>query len=210
MKGRVHLRERGFTLVEVLVALLVMSLLAVMAWQGIDGMVRARDASQQRLEASLRLNTVLAQWQQDLNSLQDSVVVPWLRPDGPSFQITRRAEGGLQLVVWSLRDGRLLRWAGPAVTDAKDLQESWLRSQQLLGNEPEQVVALEGVAAWQLYCFRPGDLKFSNCYSSGDLAPAGAPAGTVMRHPPTSGVRLLLTFADGAILTRDTLLAPQP
>ena len=44
-------RARGFTLVEVLVALVVMSLLAVMAWQGVDGMVRARDASQRRLEA---------------------------------------------------------------------------------------------------------------------------------------------------------------
>ena len=40
----------GFTLVEVLVALLVMSLIAGMAWQGIAGMVRTRDASQRRLE----------------------------------------------------------------------------------------------------------------------------------------------------------------
>ena len=77
----------GFTLVEVLVALLVMSLLAVMAWQGIDGMVRARDASQQRLEATLRLNTALAQWQQDLLSVQQTPVVPGLRFDGAALQL---------------------------------------------------------------------------------------------------------------------------
>ena len=41
-------RDRGFTLVEVLVALVVMATLAVMAWQGVDGIVRTRDASQAR------------------------------------------------------------------------------------------------------------------------------------------------------------------
>ena len=38
--------NRGFTLVEVLVAMLVMAIMAVMAWQGVDGVVRARAASQ--------------------------------------------------------------------------------------------------------------------------------------------------------------------
>ena len=32
--------QRGFTLVEVLVALLVLSIMAAMAWQGVDGIVR--------------------------------------------------------------------------------------------------------------------------------------------------------------------------
>ena len=44
--------RRGFTLVEVLVALSIMAVLATMAWQGIDGMVRARDISQARLDRS--------------------------------------------------------------------------------------------------------------------------------------------------------------
>jgi general secretion pathway protein J len=66
----------GFTLVEVLVALMVMAIMAVMAWQGVDGIVRARDANQARLERSLRLNTVIAQWEQDLAAVQDTTVVP--------------------------------------------------------------------------------------------------------------------------------------
>ena len=36
--------QRGFTLVEVLVALLIMAVMATMAWQGVDGIVRARSA----------------------------------------------------------------------------------------------------------------------------------------------------------------------
>ena len=77
---------RGFTLVEVLVAMMVMAILAVMAWQGVDGIVRARDASQSRLEQTLRLNTVMAQWEQDLASVQDSKVVPALSFDGATLR----------------------------------------------------------------------------------------------------------------------------
>ena len=55
------MRQRGFTLIEVLVALLVMAVMAVMAWQGVDGIVRARAASEGQVDRLLRLNTVLAQ-----------------------------------------------------------------------------------------------------------------------------------------------------
>ena len=209
-----HLRAAicGFTLVEVMVALFVMSLLAVMAWQGVDGMVRARDASQQRLEATLRLNTALAQWQQDLASVQETPSVPALRFDGASLQLTRRTPAGLQLIVWSLRGGRWLRWTGPAVTGNRELQDSWLRSQQLQGAETAQVVVLEGVSEWQVYFYRNN--AWTNAQSSGDVAAPPAGASGPARQVLPSGVRLLLTFAEGSAfrsgLTRDTVLGPQP
>ena len=37
-----------------------------------------------------------------------------------------------------LRAGRWQRWASPAVTHSSDLSEIWLKSMQLLGNEPAQ------------------------------------------------------------------------
>ncbi len=204
------LRVRGFTLVEVLVALLIMSLLAVMAWQGVDGMVRARDISQQRMEATLRLNTALAQWQQDLASIQDSASVPDLRFDGATLQLTRRAPEGLQIVVWSLRDGHWLRWAGQSATTQRQLQESWLSSQQLQGAEPSQLQVLDGVSAWQVYFFRGN--AWSNAQSSADAPDPSASAPGRAALP--NGVRLVLDFAPGSgfsgALTRDTVLGPQP
>ena len=228
----------GFTLVEVLVALFVMSLLAVLSWQGVDAMVRTRDASQRRLEATLRLGTVLSQWQQDLASLQETAAVPALRCDGASLQLTRRTPDGMQLVVWSLRSGRWLRWAAPPVATRRELQEHWLRSQQLLGNEPSQLRLLDGVESWQLYFFQGN--AWSNCQSTGNFSaavPAALPVPPPAAPPPTTapgtppptptpaaptaprsvlpnGVRLVLAFAPASgfagSLTRDMLLAPQP
>ena len=45
---------RGFTLIEVLVAMIVMAIMSLMAWQGVDGIARAREANQVRLEQVLR------------------------------------------------------------------------------------------------------------------------------------------------------------
>jgi general secretion pathway protein J len=208
----------GFTLVEVLVAMMIMAILAVMAWQGVDGIVRTRDFSQARLEQTLRLNTVIAQWEQDLASLQDSNTTPPLVFDGATVRLTRRAERGLQLVVWSLAPAlqgtpgsTLLRWAGPPVTGSAELQEHWLRSQQFQGQEPGQLRALSGVAQWQLYCFRGN--AWSNCQSSNDLTPAATGASAPARQSLPTGVRLVLGFAAGSglngNLTRDVALGPQ-
>ena len=115
---------------------MIMAVLATMAWQGIDGIVRARDISQAQVDRSLRLNTVIAQWDQDLAALIDTGVVPALRFDGATLRLSRQADGGVQMVAWSLREQQWQRWAGPVVTASAELQDSWMRSQQLLGNEP--------------------------------------------------------------------------
>ncbi len=224
----------GFTLVEVLVALLVMALMAAMAWQGVDGIVRSRDASQRRLEMTLRLNTVIAQWEQDLSSLQDTSTVPALNFDGATLRLTRRVPQGIQLVAWALRnDGSgaiWQRWASPAHTTRAELQDAWVRSQQFQGQEPGQLRALEGVLQWQVYFYRGN--AWSNAQSSAGTTPAAAaappppappasgasaPAGSpgpapAAGQPLPSGVRLVLEFAPGSglagSLVRDTMLGP--
>jgi general secretion pathway protein J len=203
----------GFTLVEVLVALVIMSIMAVMAWQGVDGIVRTRNASQQRLEAALRLNTVIAQWDQDLTSYQDSSSVPAaIDCTGSSVRILRRTPDGLQVVVWTLRpaennSSNWERWAGPVVTTSGELTDSWLRSQQLQGNEASSLRTLTGLSSWRVYFYQSG--TWANCQSSADVATApsqtASGATSTQRALPPDGVRIILSFASGD-LTRDTLL----
>lgn len=198
--------DGGFTLVEVLVALLIMAVLSTMAWQGIDGIVRARDISQAQMERTLRLNTVMAQWDQDLLSVHDTTAVPALAFDGATVRLVRAAQGGVQMVAWSLQGTSWRRWAGPVVTRVSDLQEGWMRSQQLLGNEPGQLLLLDNVTEVQVYFFRGNG--WSNAQSSGDTAQPGAGGATPQRELLPSGARLVLALGEQR-LTRDLVLAPQ-
>ncbi len=173
--------RRGFTLVEVLVALVIMAVVAAMGWQGVAGMARAREIATAASERSLRLAAVVGQFEADLAAVYDSPQVPGLSFDGASLRIARRTDDGVQLVVWSLRDGFWRRWPGPVSRRAGELQQAWLASQQLQGNEPGQLQLLDGVTHWQLYFWR--GQGWSNAQSSGDLVensrptpPAPAPA----------------------------------
>lgn len=200
----------GFTLVEVLVALLAMAILSGFAWQALDGVMKSRDAGREVVDRTARMATVLTQWEQDLLAVHDSVAVPALAFDGQTLRLTRRVEGGIALVAWSVRGGVWQRWAGPAQVRAGDLQESWLRSQQMLGNETGHVRVAEAASEWQIYFHRGSE--WSNAQSSGDLAPPpSAPASGAAPAPPRealpNAVRVVITL-DGRKLTRDIALGP--
>ncbi len=223
--------DQGFTLVEVLVAMMIMAILAMMAWRGVDGIVRARDASQSRLERTLRLNTVMAQWEHDLDALQETPAVPALSFDGGTVRLTRRAEHGMQVVTWTLRPtpegvaggGSWWRWASPVVVTSSELQEIWMRTHQFQGTEIGQLRVLDGVSQWQLYCYWG---SWANCQSTGNAAEAptgpsavaaavaaaqATGAAPAVRQALPNGVRLVLTFSgadENGALTRDVALGP--
>jgi general secretion pathway protein J len=198
------LNARGFTLIEVLVALVVMATMAVMSWRGIDALTRSREVAQQRLAQTERLQTVLAQWETDLRALQDSKSeVPALSFDGGTLTLTRQAAEGLQVVVWSLREGAVYRWASPPMRTVAEVVSERQRGQQALAQRSQALLALQGVASWQFYCFRGN--AWANCLSSADETtpdnkapvPANAPPNAMQNALPT-GLRMQMQFAPGA------------
>ena len=128
--GRVKARrftQKGFTLIELLIAITLMAVLSGLSWRGIDGLMRTRDVTQTRVNQVAEVQTVLAQWQADLDALQtSSVSVSGLQWDGRVLRMVRRASSwradgsdpGLWVVGWTRRaigtadnsNGQWVRW----------------------------------------------------------------------------------------------------
>lgn len=204
----------GFTLVEVLVALLILAVIASMGWQGVAAMTATREASARSGERTLRLSMVVQQLEADLRSVYDSTTVPGLAFDGATFRVVRRGGDGVQVIAWSLREGVWRRWASAPVTHVADLQDAWLRSVQVAPDDPAQLRLLDGAAGWQFYFHRGG--AWSNAQSSGDVAaapPPAAPASGAAPAPPRvqlpDGVRLMIDLPEGR-LTRDVAVLAAP
>ena len=108
-------RARGFTLVEVLVALFIMAILSAMAFRGIDAISRARDGAQGATDRTLKLNSGMSQFEYDIAQMVDTQVLQPMEFTGNTLRITRRTPAGIQLVIWTLQDKRWQRWASPPV-----------------------------------------------------------------------------------------------
>jgi general secretion pathway protein J len=204
----------GFTLVELLVALMVMALLSLMSWRGLDGMARAQTQTQARADDALALRNGLAQWGADLDAMATDMgstrnlntqpaPLEW---NGQVFRITRfsnsNGESGLRVVAWMLGDdqGRKawMRWQSPLLQTRAALQQAWQQAAQW-SQSPDaasraQQVSIVPLTDWQIFYYR-GD-AWSNPGSSSEAA-AAIP----------DGVRLQLTLPEGqplaGTLTRD-------
>jgi general secretion pathway protein J len=81
------LRTRGFTLIELMSALVILSLLAVMSFRGLGAVLDARDQVRQETEKWRRVATFLARLQRDV---QLSTPTP-LRGTATGFELNRFA-----------------------------------------------------------------------------------------------------------------------
>jgi general secretion pathway protein J len=204
-------RAGGFTLIELMVAIAVMAMVAVLSWRGLDGMVRAQTLTQQRADEVLTLQAGLAQWSTDLDAIVQLPQASALDWDGRGLRMTRRGNvagvESLFVVAWASRsiDGTLywLRWQSPPVTTRAELQEVWAQAAQWAQNPGEQErrreVAIVPMAQWQIFYFRAD--AWTNPLSSEGLATAATQPAI------PDGVRLVLSLAPGqalaGTLTRD-------
>jgi len=216
-------RARGFTLVELLVALAVMALLAIVSWRGLDGMVRSQEQTRQRGDDLLVLQAALAQWGADLDALlplPHTTAIDW---DGQVLRLTRRSSAvpdpGALVVAWSRRnvDGtdQWLRWQSQPLRTRAEWQQAWQQAALWARNpgaqERRSEVVLLPLTGWQLFYYR-GD-AWSNPQSSSGTADAAATApsadaaATQANSTIPDGVRLQLDLAPGQALvgriTRD-------
>ncbi len=128
-------RARGFTLVELLVAIVVMSMLALLSWRSLDGMTRTQTLTQQRADDLLRMQAAMGQWAADLDALIDTGEVNALDFNGQVLRMTRRDSGetgldsrGIRVVAWTRLTGVAL--AGlPQISSSIQASGQWVRWQ---------------------------------------------------------------------------------
>ena len=200
-------RPTGFTLVEVMVALLIMAILAALAFRGIDALSRSKEAALASTDRTLRLNTGLSQFDYDISQVVYSSVLPQvLMWDGASLRFARRTPDGVQLVEWTLQDRRWQRWASGSYTHVSQLTDAWMRTQQWDAISANAVTVLKDVDAFQLTLCNPNGLQAVGCSWNNAGSTQGtvaAPPGTAVSGVPVlqpSGVRITLKMADGELM----------
>jgi general secretion pathway protein J len=217
--------QRGFTLVELLLALFAMALLAIMSWRGLDGMTRSQAQTQARADEVLTLQVGLAQWAADLDALIQLPQTTALDWNGRVLRLTRRGTAsvtdGALVVGWTRRvvdgNGTWLRWQSPQVRTRGELEEAWQKADIWSVNagddEKRHEVAVTPVADWQIFYFREN--AWTNAQSSADRATSAIPSAASPVSVPAAqsttalpdGVRLVLNLPPGqaisGTLTRD-------
>jgi general secretion pathway protein J len=158
---------RGFTLVELLVAVAVLAIVAVLGWRGLDGIIRSRQALTEQMDQTRGLQLAFAQLQSDLEQLAPRAQLrqrEQLLADATHLTMVRTvfAEGEpsrVQVVSYRIREGVLLRQESIGTRDLVQLDTLWQAA--LNDMAQEQGVPLQsGVASlearvWQNGAWQP-------------------------------------------------------
>lgn len=145
--------RRGFTLVELLVAITVLAIVAVLGWRGLDSIVRSRIALTTDLEQTRGLQLAFAQMQRDTAQIVDLETIPDRLPimvEAGRIVMVRHVfienqPSRIQLIAYQLENGILSRRESQATRDLKALDSLWMSVTSETGGAP-RVALQSGVA----------------------------------------------------------------
>lgn len=211
------IKSKGFTLIEVMVALVVMAIMAVLTWQGIDGMAKASSMHRTRSDDVAAIQTALLQWRTDLDQMIDaSQTAPSLLGGGGAagglstakaiefdsrvVRITRRFSGEeMRVVAWGARQIQsntgstksFIRWVSEPIRTRGQWQAAWDQAGRWGQNPSAADTAREtgvfGIDEWQIFYYR------NDAWSN----PQSADGASAQSNTNPDGVRLILQLAPG-------------
>lgn len=179
--------DAGFTLIEMMVALVIMAIIGLMAWRGLDGLIRGKERIEAHAEQQRDLNYALTLLDRDCIAMviDDQVSQPvalgnrsvwWLRNDAnggmPAWQIVgyRSQSDGLYRAIsasFPNKDKAIEAWRGlsSAPDGGYSQVELQLISKQIvrqditvLSDAPNKATPVKGLKVlWYLASNQPGN-----------------------------------------------------
>lgn len=194
------MNARGFTLLELLVAITVLSIVSVIAWRGLDTLVTTRDRLEPEVDETRAMLVAFGQMERDLSQVVNPAFLGLMTPplnvrpaDGAMMiEIARVAAPApdrpteVQTVYYRVIDGTLVRQSTPALP----------AFQASSAEQFENARLLNGIRSMDVRLWQVG----TGWAPPGERADA---AGTVGgRNTPAPGVEVILTRIDGRTFRR--------
>lgn len=202
--------RRGFTLLELLVAISVLAIVSMIAWRGLDSLLMTRERLEPESDEIRAILTTFGQLERDLAQittpavfgLRGSPVDVRAGPDGPVLEILRvaptttTAPTSVQNVFWRVADGQLVRQvsAPRRSLDSDDAEQ--LSTAPLLKNVRAIRLRVWREVAWV-------DPLAPGAASPPPMLPPGAPSDLVQLP---QGIELVVERTDGREFRRVLLV----
>ena len=160
-KVRSRSGSSGFTLVEMIIAITILAMVAILGWRGLDGIVRSRVSLTTEMEQTRGMQLTFAQLQSDCAQIAPLSLMsarPTLLAQPGRLLMVRlvfadQQPTRVQVVGYRLRDGRLTRQESAPTRDLNLLDTMWqsaLNDAGDTGNNGQAVLLQSDIADMQM------------------------------------------------------------